>query len=83
MLLWAINSCFVCLPPAILVYLTMDSFLGPTPANPTGRTANYALWSIGAAVLTAYLVYSKFGLGTNRVMKVCAWAFNIGYKAAK
>lgn len=83
MLLWVVNSCFVCLPPAILVYVTMDSLLAPTTANPAGRSPNYALWSIGAAVVTAYLVYVKFGLGNNRVMQICNWAFCMGYRAAK
>ena len=47
------------------------------------KTANYAFWSIGATALIACLVYVKFGLGSNRVMNICNWAFRPGYSAAK
>ncbi|TXJ28073.1 MAG: hypothetical protein E6Q24_07025 [Chitinophagaceae bacterium] len=78
LLLWIINSCLICLPPAILVYLIVENLLISTKA-----TDNPGAWSFSAGVLSAFIVYSKMGLNTSRTPKIFHWIFRMGCRIVR
>jgi hypothetical protein len=78
LLLWLVNCCFICLPPAILFYLIVESFITPTKGLSSPN-----LWGLCASVLTVITVYRKAGLSMAQTPKSFDWIFRIGKNILK
>jgi hypothetical protein len=77
-LIWVVCFVFVCLLPAIAVYFILENMLGPSiPAKRSG-ISHYQFWSGVGAIIAGGIIYVRYGLSKDSVLKISAWAYKIG-----
>jgi magnesium-transporting ATPase (P-type) len=82
-LIWLICFAFVCLMPAIAMYFILGNIFGPSiPAQRPGLS-NYKFWSLVGAIIAGGIIYFKYGLSSDRVLKISAWAYKLGKGAGR
>lgn len=72
-LFWLICFAFVCLLPAVAVYYLLLDWIGPSIPRQKEGVSHYQFWCIAGAVIAAAIIYSRYGLTTDKAMKMCRW----------
>lgn len=81
--LWFLCFAFVCLLPAIAIYFILESMLGPSiPAKTTGIN-HYEFWSLAGAIIAGGIIYFRYGLNNDSVLKISAWAYKLGKQTGR
>lgn len=82
-LIWFVCFVFVCLLPATAVYFILENMLGPSIPAKTGGIHNYQFWSLAGAIVAGGVIYLRYGLNRDNVIKISAWAYRMGKQAGR
>lgn len=82
MVIWFICFAFVCLLPAVAVYFLLLNMLGPSITPPSDGISHYKFWSLAGAVVAGGIIYHRYGLSRDSVIKISSWAYQWGKNAA-
>lgn len=82
-LIWLICFTFVCLLPAVVVYFLLENMLGPSiPAKREG-ISHYKFWSVIGALMAGFVIYSRYGLNKDNVLRISYWAYALGKRSGR
>lgn len=82
-LIWSVCFVFVCLLPTVAMYFILQNMFGPSiPAKRTG-ISNYKVWSLVGAIIAGGIIYFKYGLSSDSVLKISAWTYRLGKRTGR
>lgn len=77
-IIWFVCFTFVCLLPSRAIYFMLEFSLGFSIS--AGRTgiSHYKFWSLAVTVLAGAILYNRYGLTSDKSIKITSWAYKLG-----